>query len=213
MKTERNILEEYLGNSVERWKIAYVIMKYKTNKNMLDDIERKIVENFLQENSDNDNLAESIANNFKDILKDKIDEVSLNIVKSIIAKYRCETLEFDYEKKHHVNINLPNQIIIQLHYAKYPIFNLKNIWIQFYNYGENAKENKKMLEKKQILSGEETFYEKYNEVRFKKSLKFIDNNKEFDFLLIEENIQELKEKHKAELLSTINELTAKYEKL
>lgn len=206
MKTERNILEEYLGNSVERWKIAYTLMKYKIRSDKLSEAEKNIINNFLREKN-NENLYNSIANNFKEIFDNKINSVAVKIVQKIAHCKECEALTKSgggYIDNHYVNINLNNGIILQLEYKKYPIFNLLNI-----NAGFGSFADKKKIETK-VSSLENKNNYRYDRIYYPINKKFTNEKDEIEALLSEDKLIEA---HEQEIGNKIRLLISEYENL
>ncbi len=215
MKSEVEILKEYLDNYAKKWENTYAIFKYldKDLNASLSSPEKQTIQKAIGD-KDSKKFAKEISRNFDIIFSEKVQNISSKIIQDIIIPYtKAQVSNTKWTKwTHRVEILLSNKIVIDLEYNKYPSFNLDYINIklgEFKKHGNKQYDLNTITEKLNSYSFRKNYGDLYAPFRF----KFIDEKNEISTLLNKDKIAQLTQLHEQNIGEKLRQIIQICEKI
>lgn len=206
---KKGVIKSFLKDDIDNWELAQNIYFLKNREDLLSISQITMIETFLKESRDKQNIADDISDNFESLIFEHISNISEHIIKYIqknISEFVSGEVLKLAKHQHYINFKLANDVIIQLRYDRYPYFNIKSIWVQFYNVDIMSEDEMKEVVKKIDKQNYLTF--KWDSINTSVNHKFMDNSF-FESAFDEKKIQTIANKHEV-ILEKLKELVKIY---
>ncbi|MEA2099647.1 MAG: hypothetical protein U9P72_05925 [Campylobacterota bacterium] len=206
---KKSVIKSFLKDDIDNWELAQNIYFLKNREDLLTVSQITMIETFLKESRDNQNIADDISDNFESLMFEHISNISKQIITYIqknIPEFESGEVLKLAKYQHYINFKLSNDVIIQLRYDRYPYFNIKSIWVQFRNVDIMSENEMKEVVKKTDKQNHQTF--KWDSINASVNRKLMDNNF-FESAFDEKKTQTIANKHEV-ILKKLKELVKIY---